>query len=110
MKVLFIGGTGIISTACSELAVRRGIELYHLNRGQSKRPTPEGTRKLHGDIRQPGSAAVALGDLSFDCVVEWMAFTRSTCKDVELPQWRTGQDIFTSHFSHHKPPRSLPAL
>lgn len=35
MKVLFIGGTGIISSACSALAVERGIELYHLNRGQS---------------------------------------------------------------------------
>ena len=38
MKVLFIGGTGIISSACSQLAVERGIELYLLNRGQSVRP------------------------------------------------------------------------
>ena len=35
MKVLFIGGTGNISSACSELAISKGIELYHLNRGQS---------------------------------------------------------------------------
>jgi len=43
MKVLFIGGTGIISSACSRLAVERGIELYHLNRGKtSYRPMPCG--------------------------------------------------------------------
>ena len=36
MKVLFIGGTGIISSACTELAIsRQGIDLYLLNRGQS---------------------------------------------------------------------------
>ena len=33
MKVLFIGGTGNISTPVSEMAVARGIDLYHLNRG-----------------------------------------------------------------------------
>jgi hypothetical protein len=41
MKVLFIGGSGIISSACSALAVERGIELYLLNRGQTTlRPPP----------------------------------------------------------------------
>jgi len=33
MDVLFIGGTGVISTACSTLAVERGIQLTLLNRG-----------------------------------------------------------------------------
>ena len=33
MKVLFIGGTGFISTAVSRLAIARGFELYLLNRG-----------------------------------------------------------------------------
>lgn len=110
MKVLFIGGTGIISTACSELAVRRGIELYHLNRGQSKRLAPAGTKTLRGDIRQPGSAAAALGDLRFDCVVEWMAFTpQHVQQDIELLRGRTGQYIFISSASaYHKPPLSLP--
>ena len=38
MKVLFIGGTGIISSASTQLAVDRGVELYLLNRGESARP------------------------------------------------------------------------
>ena len=57
MKALFIGGTGIISSACSELAIRRGIELYLLNRGRSTRPVPEGAIPLRGDIHQPDSVA-----------------------------------------------------
>lgn len=36
LKVLFIGGTGIISSAASELAARRGMEVTLLNRGQSR--------------------------------------------------------------------------
>jgi nucleoside-diphosphate-sugar epimerase len=60
MKVLFIGGTGIISSACSRLALERGIELYLLNRGKSVRPVPEGARVLNGDIRSPDSARAAL--------------------------------------------------
>ncbi len=34
MKVLFIGGTGNISATCSRLAVKNGIDLYHMNRGK----------------------------------------------------------------------------
>ena len=37
MKILFLGGTGIISSACSELAIRRGHELFMLNRRVSKK-------------------------------------------------------------------------
>ena len=59
MKVLFIGGTGIISSACSPLAIERGIDLYLLNRGQSARPAPAGAKILHGDIRDPASVKAA---------------------------------------------------
>ena len=53
MKVLFIGGTGVISSACSSLAVQNGIELYLLNRGQSIRLPPKGAHVLKADIRKP---------------------------------------------------------
>ena len=75
MKVLFIGGTGVISSACAELALARGIELYLLNRGESARPTPEGARILHADIRDRAQTQAALAGLTFDAVVDWVAFT-----------------------------------
>lgn len=111
MKVLFIGGTGIISSACSQLAVERGIELYLLNRGQtSTRPVPEGAEVLIGDIRKPATVLDAIGDMTFDVVVDWIVFTEPQLEtDLELFWGRTGQYIFISSASaYHKPVRSLP--
>jgi nucleoside-diphosphate-sugar epimerase len=110
MKVLFIGGTGIISSACSELAIQQGIELYLLNRGRSFRPAPKGAISFPGDIRQPASVTTALGHLTFDAVVEWVAFTPEQVKsDIELFRNRTGQYVFISSASaYQKPPSFLP--
>jgi nucleoside-diphosphate-sugar epimerase len=110
MKVLFIGGTGIIGSACSELALERGIELYLLNRGQSTRPPAAGAMVLHGDIRQSDSVQAALGSLNFDTVVDWVAFTPEHVQnDMELFRGRTGQYIFISSASAYQtPPHFLP--
>ncbi len=110
MKVLFIGGTGIISSACSQLALAKGIDLYLLNRGQSMRPTPEGAKVLHADIRDPDSARSALGSLQFDAVVDWIAFTTGHIEtDLDLFRGRTGQYIFISSASAYQtPPAALP--
>ena len=110
MRVLFIGGTGIISSACTRLAVERGIELYLLNRGQSSRPVPEGVTVLRGDIRDPESAGEAVGGREFDAVVNWVAFEqRHVETDLELFRGRTGQYVFISSASAYQtPPASLP--
>jgi nucleoside-diphosphate-sugar epimerase len=110
MKVLFIGGTGIISSACSQLALAKGIDLYLLNRGQSMRATPQGAKVLHGDIRDPASARLALGSLQFEVVVDWVAFTPEHIEaDLDLFRGRTGQYIFISSASAYQtPPAGLP--
>lgn len=110
MKVLFIGGTGVISSACSRLAVNRGIDLYLLNRGQTERPIPEGAHVLRGDIRDRASVDRALGDTTFDAVVNWVNFTPDHVEaDIELFRDRTAQYIFISSASaYQKPLSSLP--
>ncbi len=111
MKVLFIGGSGIISSACSALAVERGIDLYLLNRGQTAtRPIPAAANIITGDIRAPGSAAAALGDQHFDVVVDWIAFTPDhIAADLALFRGRVGQYVFISSASaYQKPPARLP--
>ena len=111
MKVLFIGGTGKISSACSQLAVEHGIELYLLNRGQtSERPAPEKAHILQGDIRDIDSAQAVLGDLTFDAVVNWIAFTPAHVElDLDLFRDRTRQYIFISSASAYQtPPVNLP--
>lgn len=110
MKVLFIGGTGVISSACSELALARGIELYLLNRGESVRPAPAGARLLRGDIRDLAAAANALAGHRFDVVVDWIAYRpEHVAADIALFRGRTGQYIFISSASaYQKPISSLP--
>lgn len=111
MRVLFIGGTGIISSACSQLAAERGLDLYLLNRGEtSKRPVPEGATVLEGNIRDPESVEEALDGRRFDVVVDWVAFTPDHIEtDLEIFQDRTDQYIFISSASaYHTPPLYLP--
>jgi len=110
MRVLFIGGTGIISSACSPLAVESGLELYLLNRGKSHRNVPECAKVLHGDIRDRASVQAAIGDMKFDAVVDWIAFTPEHIKqDIDLFQGRTGQFVFISSASAYQtPPSALP--
>lgn len=111
MKVLFIGGTGIISSACVREALAQGIELYVLNRGQSAlRPLPPEVRQLQGDIRDPASARAALADHQFDAVVDWVAFTPAHVQtDIDLFRGRTSQYLFISSASAYQtPPLNLP--
>lgn len=110
MKVLFIGGTGIISSACSPLAIAKGIDLYLLNRGQSFRGIPEGAKVLNGNIRDRASAEAALEGHTWDAVVDWIAFTPQHIQtDLELFEGKTGQFVFISSASAYQtPPSTLP--
>ena len=112
MKVLFIGGTGVISSACSRLAVERGIELTLLNRGKTSRPFPEGTKIIHADIRNRKAVQQALAGQTYDVVVDWIAYEPAQVEiDIELFRERTGQYIFISSASaYQKPPVSLPIV
>lgn len=108
MKVLFIGGTGLISSACSELAAQRGMDLTILNRSVSqKHPIPEGARLLVGDVRgDPEQLVGVLKGQQFDAVVDWIAFTPADIeRDIQLFGGKTGQFVFISSASaYQKPP------
>lgn len=105
MRVLFIGGTGFISTAVSRLAIAAGIELYLLNRGLRSAP-PAGAHTLTADINQPEEVRAALRDVRFDVVVNWIAYTPEDIeRDLSLFQGRVGQYVFiSSAAAYQKPP------
>ncbi len=107
MKVLFIGGTGNISSAVSALAVRQGIDLTHLNRGKSGSSVP-GVSTIVGDIHDPSSLSDALRKHEWDVVVDWIAFTEADVRrDVQLFGGKTRQFVFISSAScYQKPPQS----
>jgi nucleoside-diphosphate-sugar epimerase len=108
MRVLFIGGTGVISSACSQLAVERGLELTLLNRGRSARPVPEGVKVIQADVRDRQAAREALGALEFEAVVNWIAFEPAHVEaDLEMFKGWIGQYIFISSASAYQTPPSL---
>jgi nucleoside-diphosphate-sugar epimerase len=110
-RVLFIGGSGVISSACSRVAVDSGIDLFVLNRGRNTvRPLPPGANVLQADIREPGSVRDVINDLEFDAVVDWVAFTPEQVRaDVDLFRRRTGQYVFISSASAYQtPPARMP--
>ncbi len=108
-SVLFIGGTGCISSACVRLALEQGMDVFALNRGESTlRPLPEGVQLLKGDIRDAGSVKAALGGRNFDCVIDWVAFSAAHVElDIELFRGRTGQYVFISSASAYRKPAGL---
>jgi len=104
VRVLFIGGTGLISTACTELALQRGIDVVLLNRGQRK-ATPAGAKSIVADIHDPAAAAAALAGQCFDAVANFIAYTPQDIeRDVELFRGRTKQYIFISSCSVYQKP------
>ena len=110
MKALFIGGTGVISTAVGALALARGWELTLLNRGTNTARAPRGARVLTADIHDEAAVKAALGDERFDVAVDFIAFTEEDVqRDVRLFAGRAAQYIFISSASaYQKPVAALP--
>ncbi|MFB9661152.1 SDR family oxidoreductase [Glycomyces mayteni] len=111
VSVLFIGGTGRISTSCVREAVAQGLDVTVLNRGRtSERAVPEGAEVLTADASDPASVRAAIGDRTFDAVVNWIVFTpEQVRRDIELFAGRTGQYLFISSASAYQtPPSHLP--
>ena len=107
MNVLFIGGTGFISTAVSRMAVARGMELYLLNRGLRGREVA-GAHGIVADAHRPDEVRAALRGLKLDVVVDWIAYTPADIeRDLALfgDPGTVGQFVFISSASaYQKPP------
>lgn len=111
MKVLFIGGTGNISSACSELAISRGMDLYHLNRGISSGiRNVKGANTILADIRNFEETRKAIEGHYFDAVVDFIAFEPEHIEtDINLFSGKTDQFMFISSASvYQTPPEKLP--
>lgn len=112
MKVLFIGGSGVISSACTQLAIEQGIDLYHLNRGSSSkiRPVPTEVTQIHADVRDVKQASKAIDNLVFDVIVDWISFVPQHIEsNLALFKNKAKQYVFISSASAYQtPPQKLP--
>lgn len=109
MKALIIGGTGTISTAVVRRLVQElNWEVYVLNRGTKNHILPDGVKALTADINDEAAVRNVLGDLHFDAVCQFIAYTAADVeRDVRLFAGRTEQYLFISSASaYHKPARS----
>lgn len=109
-KILFIGGTGVISSACTPAAMAAGFEVTLLNRGHTERQIPSGVEILQADYHDPEDVAEQLAGRYFDSVVNWIAFTPDQItRDIQQFSGHVGQYIFISSASAYQtPPETLP--
>lgn len=105
-NVLFIGGTGIISSAVSPLVIQRGDKLFLLNRGTSPRGQPQGAHLIQADIRKdPAALAKAIVEHDIDVVVDWIAFLpQDVRRDIDACLGKVKQYIFISSASAYQKP------
>jgi nucleoside-diphosphate-sugar epimerase len=107
MKILFIGGTGTISSACSNLVLARDHELFVVNRSVSKKyPVPDGAIVLQADaLADESRIADLLADQHFDAVVDFIAFTAEDIeRDLRLFRGKTDQFVFISSAAIYQKP------
>jgi len=110
MKVLFIGGTGNISSAVSTFCVNKGFDLYLLNRGNRK-SNLNGAKHLTADINNSNELQNVLRNHRWDVVVNWIAFEEKDInRDYELFKGKTRQYIFISSASCYQKPLSHPVV
>ncbi|NOX90739.1 MAG: SDR family oxidoreductase [Calditrichaeota bacterium] len=110
LKILFIGGTGIISSACARLCAEKGHDLFLLTRGKSERKIPRGAKHLIGDISDLTVMRSLLKNHHWDAVVDFIAYTPEQAqRDIELFAGNTRQYVFISSASvYQKPPTRYP--
>lgn len=107
LKVLFIGGSGTISTSCVRLALASGMEVFTLNRGTNakQRDLPDGVHALVGDVTDQASLDAALGDHRFDSVINFLSYDAADAQRmIKTFDGRTGQYVHISTASLYGKP------
>ena len=95
MKILLIGGTGVLSSAVTHEAVSQGMEVTMINRG--KRSIPEGVELIKADKDDLETIKGSLSGRQFDAVIDFLCYTdEATRKSVEFYKDYTHQYFFIS--------------
>ncbi len=75
MKILFIGGTGLISTSIARQLLQQGHEVTLFNRGKSPNRLPEGAQEIQGDRKDYAAFEKAFEGQTYDVAVDMVAFS-----------------------------------
>jgi len=105
MKILFIGGTGTISTEISRRLSEENHDLYLVNRGLRSDQFPPDVHHIRADINDEALVSSKIKGLDFDAVVDFIAFVPPQLeRDYRLFKNRTKQFIFISSASAYQKP------
>lgn len=97
MKILFLGGAGMIGSAAAAEAVRQGHQLTIVTRSEPRRRVPPHARQLRADVQQVGELRSVLAGSTYDAVVNWVGFTPAQLDGhPELFAGLAGQYVFIS--------------
>jgi nucleoside-diphosphate-sugar epimerase len=96
MKVLIVGGSGLISTGIVEALLERAADVTLFNRGQRSEPPP-GVTTIVGDRNRPHELEQRFARERFDAVIDMICFTPEQAEaSVKAFGGRTEQLIFCS--------------
>ena len=110
LRLLFLGGAGMIGSAAAAEAVRHGHKLTIVTRGEPRRELPGAARLLRGDVYSTEALAGLLGRDAYDVVVNWVGYQPGQIAGhPDLFASRTDQYVFISTCSvFARPVPSLP--
>ena len=95
MHILIIGGTGVLSTAVTAEALKKGIKVTMINRGN--RPIPDGVEHIKANKDDLTTIADRLKDRKFDAVMDYLCYTDAqTEKSVNFYSVYTKQYFYIS--------------
>ena len=107
MRLLFLGGTGNISTACVELCLSLGYEVTVLNRGQRSSSFSRPVAHISGDRHNADLLRRAALEGHYDVVANFIGFTPEEIElDIVAFQGQIGQYLFISSTTVYQRPPS----
>jgi nucleoside-diphosphate-sugar epimerase len=111
MRVLIIGGTGLISTSITRALLERGDAVAHFNRGRRSDAFAGRVRAIRGDRHDREALEDAVRrDGPFDCVIDMICFTPEEAEaTIAACGGATSQVVFCSTVDvYQRPSRSYP--
>lgn len=94
-RLLIVGGTGVLSSAVTAEALRKGISVTMINRGN--RRIPDGVTHIKADRDDIRKIESQLGSQTFDAVMDFLCYTdAATEKSFRLYSKHTKQYFYVS--------------
>ncbi len=104
LKVLLIGGTGIISTDITLLASRKNnVDLYLLNRGKTPGFLPGNVKIIQADIDDAETVQSKIKGMKFDVVCDFISYgVDSLSRKIDIFTGHCGQYVFISSVAAYR--------